>query len=156
MNSDAAGHDPLAELAATWRSEIPITDAMDLAPEHFGDHALSVRATLAPNVNVHGTAFAGSLYAVAALSGWGLVHLELGAAGLDGSIVIAEGSIAYQKPVQEDIVARCASTDTEVGQLMTRLREDGRARWPLTSFITAAGREAVRFEGVYAIKLRNR
>ena len=153
MRSDA---DRLAELAATWHGEIPITAAMDLAPERFDAHALRVRARLAPNVNVHGTAFAGSLYAVAALSGWGLVHLELGAAGLDGSIVIAKGSIEYLKPVQEDIVSVCSSDDAEVEDVMARLRADGRVRWPLTAFIGAAGREAVRFEGVYAIKLRDR
>lgn len=153
MSSDAA--ERLAQLAVTWRSEIPITDAMALAPEAWADHALSVRATLAPNVNVHGTAFAGSLYAVAALSGWGLVHLELGAAGLDGSIVIAEGRIAYQKPVREDIVARCASDAAEVARVTAALRADGRVRWPLTASIAAAGREAVRFEGVYAVKLRD-
>ena len=67
--------DPLDVLARTWRTEIPITDAMDLGPVRFDDHGLTVRADLAPNVNVHGTAFAGSLYAIAALSGWGLVHL---------------------------------------------------------------------------------
>lgn len=153
MRSDA---DRLAELAATWHGEIPITAAMDLAPERFDAHALRVRARLAPNVNVHGTAFAGSLYAVAALSGWGLVHLELGSAGLDGSIVIAEGSIDYLKPVQEDIVASCATDATEVERVMTTLRTAGRVRWPLTASITAAGREAVRFDGVYAIKLRDR
>lgn len=146
--------DALLTLADTWRDQIPITDAMALTPKRFEDHALYVQAALAPNVNVHGTAFAGSLYAIAALSGWGLVHLELGAAGLDGSIVIAEGQIAYQRPVQEDIVARCATDAAEVAEITERLRCDGRVRWPLTSRIEAAGREAVRFEGVYAVKLR--
>lgn len=147
--------DPLDVLARTWRTEIPITDAMDLGPVRFDDHGLTVRADLAPNVNVHGTAFAGSLYAIAALSGWGLVHLELDAAGLDGSIVIAEGRIEYLRPVQEAIVAVCATDAEDVRAVRARLVEHGRTRWPLTSVIHAAGREAVRFEGVYAIKLRD-
>ena len=54
---------------------------MTLEPIAFESHRLTVEAELAPNVNVHGTAFAGSLYAIAALSGWGLVHLELARAG---------------------------------------------------------------------------
>jgi thioesterase domain-containing protein len=151
-----AEQDVLARLAATWHGEIPITAAMDLAPVAFADHRLTVAATLAPNVNVHGTAFAGSLYAIAALSGWGLVHLELEAAGLDGSIVIADGRIAYQRPVQEEIRAVCATDAQDVEATLTRLREAGRTRWPLTAVIHAAGREAVRFEGSYAIKLRDR
>lgn len=146
----------LADLERTWHSEIPITSTMDVAPESFAGHTLTVRATLEPNVNVHGTAFAGSLYAVAALSGWGLVHLELGAAGIPGSIVIAEGRINYRRPVQENIVARCSSDETEVERVMEALRTDGRVRWPLTASISAAGREAVRFEGVYAVSLRPR
>ena len=145
----------LDRLAATWRAKIPISAAMDLGPVRFDDHGLTVRASLAPNVNVHGTAFAGSLYAVAALSGWGLVHLELDAAGLDGSIVIAEGRIEYLRPVQEDIVAVCATDAADVADVADRLRETGRTRWPLTAVISAAGREAVRFDGVYAIKLRD-
>ena len=148
------GADALANLAATWRSEIPITDAMALAPVSWREHALSVGAQLAPNVNVHGTAFAGSLYAIAALSGWGLVHLELGAAALDASIVIAEGNIRYLKPVAEDVLAHCASDAAEVEATIATLRAQGRVRWPLTARIHAAGREAVRFDGVYAIKLR--
>ncbi|MEE4300409.1 MAG: YiiD C-terminal domain-containing protein [Pseudomonadales bacterium] len=146
----------LSELASTWHGEIPVTSTMDVVPAAFEEHTLTVRATLAPNVNVHGTAFAGSLYAVAALSGWGLVHLELANADLPGSIVIAEGRIVYRRPVQEDIVARCSTDDAEVTRVMAALRTDGRVRWPLTASIGAAGREAVRFEGVYAIRIRDR
>ena len=148
--------DPLAALRRTWTDEIPITAAMDVRPLRFEDHGLHVRATLAPNVNVHGTAFAGSLYAVAALSGWGLVHLELGAAELAGGIVIAEGGIEYLRPVQEDIEAVCRTDASSVRSVLAQLETAGRARWPLTATIDADGREAVRFEGVYAVRLRDR
>ena len=152
----STGTDPALDvLARTWREEIPITDAMALAPVARTPGSLEVRADLAPNVNVHGTAFAGSLYAVAALSGWGLVHLELEAAGLDGSIVIAEGRIRYVSPVADALHARCETSAEEIERVCSELRTRGRARWPLTAVIRGAEDDAVRFDGVYAIKLRS-
>ena len=68
---------------------------------------LEIRAALAPNVNVHGTAFAGSLYAIAALCGWGSTWLALRSRALGAHIVIADGHIKYARPVAETIVATC-------------------------------------------------
>jgi thioesterase domain-containing protein len=128
---------------------------MALEPISWKDGTLTVAAELEPNVNVHGTAFAGSLYSVAALSGWGLVHLELEAAGVDGSIVIADGRIRYQRPVTERIVARCTlpAGDRDAG-LRALAGPAGKARFTLTSVIECDGRPAAEFEGVYAVLRR--
>lgn len=147
----------LVDLRETWHREIPLTDAMDLEPLAFEDHALTVRASLAPNVNVHGTAFAGSLYATAALAGWGLVHLELQAAGIDGAIVIAEGAIRYRRPVTGDLVARCAISAQALAGGLEALRAEGRTRFSLTARLATApdgDEDAVIFDGVYAVKRR--
>ncbi|MEW8321818.1 MAG: YiiD C-terminal domain-containing protein [Candidatus Thiodiazotropha taylori] len=56
------------------------------------------------NHNVHGTAFAGSLYAIAALSAWGLVQSRLPEGA---ELVMARGEIDYRQPVIGDIVAHC-------------------------------------------------
>ncbi|HSG91247.1 MAG TPA: YiiD C-terminal domain-containing protein [Pseudomonadales bacterium] len=145
----------LEALGSTWHGEIPLTAAMGLEPLTFDGETLVIGADLAPNVNVHGTAFAGSLYAIAALSGWGLVHLCLQRAGVDGSIVIADGHIRYLKPVAERIEARC----TMPGELLAAALEDlagpsGKARLPLHAVIEADGRVAAEFDGVYAVKRR--
>lgn len=149
MNPDAE----LRLLHDTWRSGIPLTEAMQLAPLHFRDETLTVAAELAPNVNVHGTAFAGSLYAVAALAGWGLVHLTLRRAGIDdGSIVIAEGRIRYLRPVRERIVASCAMPPAELAAGLADLGADaGRARFALEAVLCAGDQVAVRFDGIYAV-----
>jgi thioesterase domain-containing protein len=146
--------DALDTLRATWHREIPLTDAMDLEPVAFEDHALTVRARLAPNVNVHGTAFAGSLYATTALAGWGLVHLELEAAGIDGAIVIAEGGIRYRRPVAADIVAHCAIDPGALATGLAALREAGRTRFSLVATVAGDEGDAVIFEGVYAVRVR--
>jgi thioesterase domain-containing protein len=145
----------LERLGTTWHEEIPLTRAMALEPVSWRDGTLTVAADLAPNVNVHGTAFAGSLYSIAALSGWGLVHLELERADVAGSIVIADGRIRYQRPVTERIVARCtlATADREAG-LRALAGPAGKARFSLTSVIECDGRPAAEFEGVYAVLRR--
>lgn len=144
----------IALLAETWRSGIPLTEAMRVTPQQFADETLTVAAELAPNVNVHGTAFAGSLYAVAALAGWGLVHLTLRRAGIDDAgIVIAEGRIRYLRPVQERILARCSMPPEVLAAGLAELGGDaGRGRFALQAELHAGDRVAVRFDGIYAVE----
>ena len=94
-------------LEAIWHEQIPLSKAMTMKIAHFRDHVLTTHAGLAPNVNVHGTAFAGSLYAIQALTGWGMMHLQLKLNDLNASIVIANGQIDYARPVAEDIHVTC-------------------------------------------------
>ena len=105
--------DLCTNLQTIWHEQIPLSKAMDMRIESFADHVLTCRASLGPNVNVHGTAFAGSLYAVQALTGWGMMHLQLQLNALDASIVIANGNIDYANPVAEDIVVQCAFGEHE-------------------------------------------
>jgi thioesterase domain-containing protein len=107
---------------------------------------------LAPNVNVHGTAFAGSLYAVQALTGWGMMHLQLQLHELDASIVIANGQIDYAKPVAEEIVVSCSFAGQEAA--MDTLQKSGKGRFQLTSEVHLSdGSSAGSFSGLYAVRL---
>ena len=100
MNDMDADTKALCEqLQAIWYKQIPLSQAMEMRIADFNGLALTTEASLAPNVNVHGTAFAGSLYAIQALTGWGMMHLQLALNTLDASIVIASGQINYAKPV---------------------------------------------------------
>jgi thioesterase domain-containing protein len=142
-----------AELERIWHTEIPISAAMDVRIHRFADDALEVHAALAPNVNVHGTAFAGSLYAIAALTGWGLTWLQLRRRSLSGHIVIAEGAIRYTRPVAEDIVARCRFDAARHAPAFAQLRDAGKCRLALDcSIVTSAG-EAATFNGQYAVRI---
>ena len=103
-------------------------------------------------MNVHGTAFAGSLYAIQALTGWGMMHLQLKLNALDASIVIASGQINYAKPVAQDIYVRC-SFGEHAGE-MTKLKATGKGRFPLTcQVLLADGHPAGEFSGDYAVRL---
>ena len=141
------------ELERTWHGEIPISKAMGIRVADFANDQLVVRAELEPNINVHGTAFAGSLYAIAALCGWGMTWLQLKTRGIDASIVIADGKIHYERPVQEAIVATCAFSIRDQADSFVRLRSEGKSRLLLECVINAHGAEAARFTGVYAARL---
>jgi thioesterase domain-containing protein len=143
----------LAELQRTWHQQIPISAAMGIEVVEFANDRLVVRAPLAPNINVHGTAFAGSLYAVAALCGWGMTWLQLKTRSIDGSIVIADGQIHYAAPVQQEIVVACQFDGAALATAMARLMSTGKTRFKLDCIIDAHGAEAGRFTGDYAVRL---
>ena len=145
-----------AELERTWHEEIPISKAMGIRVGEFANDRLVVRAQLAPNINVHGTAFAGSLYAIAALCGWGMTWLQLKTRAIDGSIVIADGRIKYDRPVKSEIVATCRFSPNEHAEALRRLEADGKTRFPLECSIEANGEVAARFGGEYAVRLEKR
>lgn len=144
--------DLCTNLQSIWHEQIPLSKAMDMHIVSFANDTLTCRASLAPNVNVHGTAFAGSLYAIQALTGWGMMYLQLQLHELDASIVIANGNIDYTKPVAEHIVVRC-----QFGQhakTMQQLEVIGKARFQLScEVLVGDGSCAGRFTGDYAVRL---
>ena len=145
-------HDLCTDLQAIWYQQIPLSEAMDMRIVDFADNTLTCCASLAPNVNVHGTAFAGSLYAVQALTGWGMMHLQLQLHELDASIVIANGQIDYAKPVAEEIVVSCSFAGQEAA--MDNLQKSGKGRFQLTSKVQLSdGSSAGSFSGLYAVRL---
>ena len=144
--------DLCTDLQAIWYQQIPLSKAMDMRIVDFADNTLTCCASLEPNVNVHGTAFAGSLYAVQALTGWGMMHLQLQLHELDASIVIANGQIDYAKPVAEEIVVSCSFAGQEAA--MDNLQKSGKGRFQLTSKVQLSdGSSAGSFSGLYAVRL---
>jgi len=91
-------------------------DELGLHTSDNGDEreTLTLSAPLELNTNVHGTAFAGSLYSVAVLCSYYLArqHLIRTLGGVDAvasnyTLVAKAGSIRYRRPVRESrIVAR--------------------------------------------------
>jgi len=138
-----------AQLTQTWYEQIPLSKAMGVELLTFEDNVLTVAADLKPNINLHGTGFAGSLYAINALCGWSMVHLQLQLRELAGSIVLADARINYARPARERIVAVCDFG--EQVSALDALAETGKARFTLTSTIASGGKPAATFEGDYAV-----
>jgi thioesterase domain-containing protein len=143
--------DRLHTLETRWHTEIPISATMGVRVHHFDGTTLETVAALAPNMNVHGTAFAGSQFSLASLCGWGQVFLQLDAAGLEGSILFVEGTIRCLAPVRDAMLARCTWNATAAEALAT-LRSAGRARCHLDVRIESGEVVAAEFTGVYGIR----
>lgn len=94
------------ELRAIWQQAIPLAEFMQLEVECFDGHRLRCSAPLAPNTNPHHTMFAGSIYSMATLTGWGMVYLQLKALCLQGDIVLADAQIRYLAPVKHQPAAQ--------------------------------------------------
>ena len=139
-------------LEQTWYEQIPITKALGVRIAAFDGARLSVEADFDANINVHGTAFAGSLYAVNALCGWSMVHLQLRMAGLEGSIVLVEGKIRYAAPVRDCILSVCDFGDQH--KTVEALKKGKKkARFHTLCLIAQDGQDAATFEGSYAVLL---
>jgi thioesterase domain-containing protein len=145
-----------AELESTWRREIPLAAAMALTVIDCRGATLTARAPLAPNRNLHGTAFAGSLFSLCVLTGWGAVWLALRRHALAGLIVVADSRIRYRKAVTGDIVCHCTAEAQAVEALAAEVAAGGRGRLQLTCTIDVADRRAVSFDGTYVVHAEHR
>ena len=129
-------------------SKIPITRALGVRVEEYDGQRLLLTAPLRENVNHLGTAFGGSLNALAVLSGYGLLWLEL--RDTECHIVIRESSIHYDRPVRGDIRAVCVRPDEEMLEAFKRqFRQKGKARITLEATVEDEGVTAVRFRGTF-------
>ena len=120
--------DAVRELEARIHAGIPLSTAMGCRIAALGEHDIRVEAPLAPNVNVHGTGFAGSLYALGILTAWGLCAHLLRSADLEADLVVAKATIRYRAPVTGDIACTAALEPAAAGDFLRRLVQEGRAR----------------------------
>ena len=124
--------DPRMDLQNKIRSAMPISDAMQFSIEELGPLSIVVRAPLAPNVNIHGTGFAGSIYSIALLAGWGLSTHIMDQLGMDGELVIRRSEIKYRAPVTGPIECRAVVSDAERREFRDSFYDTGKGRLSLT------------------------
>ena len=149
-------HALTAELQATWHRDIPPAAAMAIEVTAYDGRTLTVRAPLEANRNVHGTAFAGSLFSVCVLTGWGAMWLALRERELAGSIVVADSQIRYRKAVLGDLVCRCTTDPQSLEAAFGGFAASGRASLSLTCTLDAGDKLAVAFEGTYVVHAKQR
>ncbi len=124
---------------------------MEMAVIGYDGRRLEVRAPLPPNRNLHGTAFAGSLFSICVLTGWGATWLALRARDLDGQIVVADSAIRYRRAITTDLICSCETDPTAVTASLDELAGKGRASLALRCSLDSAGRPAVSFEATYVV-----
>jgi len=139
---------PFHETEQFFYEKIPLTRAMGVKVEAFDREKLILTAPLEENHNHLGTAFGGSLGALATLAGYGLLWLELG--NRDCHIVIRSSSISYEKPVHGLLRAICRHPDeTEIAIFKDTFQKKGKARIRLYVTIEENGEVCVLFEGIF-------
>lgn len=131
-----------------FHEQIPLARAMGVTVEHWDGNRLVLAAPLDANHNHLGTAFGGSLGALATLAGYGLLWLLLD--DRESHIVIRDSAIRFLRPVTGTLRAVCERPDeTSLAAFRTRFRETGKARLRLRAFIGEADQPAVLFSATY-------
>ena len=139
---------PGRQLEELFYSKIPVTRALGVRVEEYDGQRLVLTAPLRENVNHLGTAFGGSLNALAVLSGYGLLWLEL--RDTECHLVIRDSSIHYDRPVRGDLRAVCARPDEKALEAFKhQFQQKGRARIVLSATLEDGGVTAVRFRGTF-------
>jgi len=87
------------QLEQLWHQTIPMAKAMGLQANFYDGQTFIVSADTDFNKNLHNTMFAGSIYTLATLTGWGWMYLALKDNDLHGDIVLADANIRYLKPL---------------------------------------------------------
>jgi len=142
----------LEELQQRILTDIALARHIDVGVESYTGNELVLAAPLAENSNHKGTAFGGSLFSLAVLSGWGLLVLKLAERGVEADIVIQDSRMMYRRPVTGDFRARATLPPLEeFDRLLHMLERRGRGRLELGASIEQDGVVAVDFLGTFAV-----
>ncbi len=143
--------DSTASLEAAFHRLIPLSVAMGLQVVEYTGDSLGLRAPLANNINHQQSAFGGSLFALAALAGWGLMQLKLSERQLDCNTVIADAEVSFQQPIVGDLLCHC-SLPEDAASFFDTLTRTGKASLTMSSSFEHDGEMAMRLLGTYLVK----
>jgi thioesterase domain-containing protein len=132
--------------------EIPLTAAMNVRVLRSGAGEVEISAPLAPNRNLHGTAFAGSLATLGLISGWVVLDRALHDADLKAHLVAQKNECVFHAPATEELRAIARIPAEEWTRFLNALRSKGRARISVITEIKAGATLAVTHTGTYAAK----
>jgi thioesterase domain-containing protein len=131
--------------------EFPLARHLGVAVEAANDATLVLRAPFAPNANFKGTAFAGSLFSVAVLTGWAWLTRYLVSRQFLADAVIQESNVRYLAPVQGELHAILNAPHTDsLERFRKMLSRAGRGRIRLQVEVRDGGIVATQFDGVFA------
>jgi thioesterase domain-containing protein len=136
--------------------EFPLARHIGIVVEAADDDAVVLRAPLAPNANYKGTAFGGSLYSLAVLTGWAWVTRYLAARAVPADAVIQASSMRFLAPVRGELRASAAApAAAQIDKFRKMLQRAGRGRISLRVEINYDETLATLFEGVFAAAVRD-
>jgi len=152
LNTTNFGRDYLQNRIAM---EFALARHIGIVVESADDAAVVLRAPLAPNANYQGTAFGGSLYSLAVLTGWAWVTRYLAARGVSADAVIQESNTRFLVPVEGELKASAAApSPVQIDKFRKMLQRAGRGRIRVRVEIHYGEVLATLFEGVFAAVIR--
>ncbi|SIQ67019.1 thioesterase domain-containing protein, putative [Shewanella morhuae] len=135
----------LNQLGQTWHSTIPASAFMQITPLSYCEGEFQATAPIEPNINLHQTMFAGSIYTLMTLTGWGAVWLNQRLAGVTGDIVLADAHIRYLAPVTCNPVAKVQWPEVD----LCPLERGRRIKLKLEVLLYCGNGLCAVFEGLY-------
>jgi thioesterase domain-containing protein len=135
--------------------EIVLARPMGVIVESADDTGIVLRAPLPANANHKGTAFGGSLYSLAVLTGWAWLTRFIASEDIDADAVIQESSMQFLLPVKGELRAVIVPPPgAEIDKFRKLLLRAGRGRIRLRVEMHHAGKLATVFDGLFAAAMR--
>lgn len=140
-------------LLRALHDDLPITRHLGIRVASASLESVALVAPLAPNRNHRGTAFAGSVNALATLAGWSWLWLFIRAERLAAQAVIQDSAIRYTRPIGSDFTATTAvPSAAAIARLLAALGKSGRGRIALEVSVADDSGPAAQFSGRYVLE----
>jgi thioesterase domain-containing protein len=136
-------------------AEFPLARHIGIEVEFAADDGLVLSAPIEPNANHNGSAFGGSQFCIAVLTGWAWATRYLAARQVAADAVIQESNIRYLAPAYGPLRAIVQPPLPEaVDKFRRMLRRAGRGRIRLNVEVHDGAKLVTRFRGVFAVTIR--
>ncbi|MGV3346681.1 fatty acid biosynthesis protein FabY [Enterobacteriaceae bacterium LUAb1] len=137
------------QLQQAWYEHIPLSEKMGVRITQYTGQKFITTMPEIGNQNSYHALFAGSLFSLATLTGWGLIWLLLREQHLGGTIILADAHIRYSQPITGKPGA-VADLRTLSGDL-DRLARGRKARVQLEVALYGNDICGAVFEGIYIV-----
>ncbi|WP_199015986.1 fatty acid biosynthesis protein FabY [Shimwellia pseudoproteus] len=137
------------QLQQAWYQHIPLSEKMGVRIVQYTGQQFITTMPEAGNQNPNHTLFAGSLFSLATLTGWGLIWLMLRERHLGGTIILADAHIRYSQPIS----GRPGAT-ADLGSLsgdLDRLARGRKSRVQLRVDLSGDDKPGAVFEGIFMV-----
>ena len=108
-----------------------------------------LRLPLAPNINDKGTAFAGSIFSLAVLSGYEIALERSNQLNLSGNLFLLSSHITYHQPGLSDLIAQ--------GRILDNLKPTRKSNWKMRIEVEVMEAQSqslcATFEGLYVLQV---
>jgi thioesterase domain-containing protein len=143
-------------LTATIHREIPITQHLGIDILSLDQCSIAVEAPLQNNINIHGTAFAGSIYSIMSITGWAMTaQLSQVYLGHLHTVVLKEANIKYLRPITDNILARTQINIDAISKFRDQFSSQDKTRAKLEVECYQDQKLAAVFSGEYVVLRKN-